>query len=115
MASFTHYGKFLVSYSSMKKTFLASLEKGTFFGFQTAYAAAAVCFKLNISLDIRPIRMIFNSYNLWDWENFLTCTHLTFGLNQGHMIKKTFFLYFIFTRFSPKLLYKDPQTWLSLS
>ena len=70
------------------------LEKGKLIvftpSFQSAAAATALSSDsspLNNSLDIKPIQMIFGSYLLWAWENFLTGINLTFDLYQGHMLK----------------------------
>ena len=58
------------------------LKKGALIGFtpfsprfQTAYAAAAAVFS---KFNVRPIKMIFGSYNLQVLGNFVTGTLLTF-------------------------------------
>ena len=48
--------------------------------------------------------MIFGSVLLQAWENFLTGINLTFDLYQGHIIKNSKKIYFLFTRFPQKVL-----------
>ena len=78
-----------------------SLEKGILIGFtpcfQTAYATAVVFSKLNISHNIRPIKMILAVIYLEVWANFLNSMNLTC---ESHDHKQFFLWYIPFTRFS---------------